>query len=177
MLTRLARKLRFLPLGIFWGAVAAVLSVDNFSRTFIVGDVEPVNWMVDWRSIFIILGPAIFACLIATILGNASLRWEFSPLRWSINWVVIGVSSCVGGVAISGLVFSLLYNIWWIYHYPLESSSNLYSAVQLILGATFFGWFFVSGILIESIIVQSLVLASSSLPVALVVRRVMRGAG
>ena len=177
LLTRLARRLRFLPLGMFWGVVTAILNVDNFSRIIVAGDIEPVNWLVDWRSIVIIVGPAIFACLIAALLGSAILKREFSPILWSANWVVIGVASCVGGFVISGLAFSLLYSIWGIFQYPSESSPNLYSALKFIVGGTIFVWFIACGLLIPPLVVQSLVFASSSLPVALVVRRLMIGAG
>ncbi len=177
LFTRLARRLQFLPLGMFWGVVTAMLDVDNFNRTYIVGDIEPVNSLVDSRSIFIIVGPAIFACLIATLLGSAILRRESSPILWSVNWVIIGVSSCVAGVAISGLAVPLLYTIWWSFQYPLESLSTSSSSLSLIPGVIFFAWLIVSLPLTASILVQSLILASSSIPVALVVRRLMIGAG
>ncbi len=178
MFTRLTLRLRFLPLGIFWGVVTAMLNVDNFSRILITRDIEPVNWLVDLRSIFVIVGPAIFACLIATLLGSAILRREFSPILWSVNWVVIGVSSCVGGVAISGLASPLLYIIWQSYQHPSVGLSTFFSSdLSLILGGIFFAWFFVSPPLIAPLVVQSIVFASSSLPVALVVRRLMIGAG
>ena len=177
LFTRLARRLRFLPLGMFWGVVTAILNVDNFSRIIVAGDIEPVNWLVDLRSIFVIVCPAIFACLIAALLGSAILRREFSPILWSVNWVVIGVASCVGGVAISVLASPPLYIIWQSFQYPLESLSISWSDLSLILGGTIFVWFIACGLLIPPLVVQSLVFASSSLPVALVVRRLMIGAG
>ena len=177
LFTRLARRLRFLPLGIFWGVVTAILNADNFSQIIIAGDIEPVDWLVDWRSIVIIVGPAVFACLIATLLGSASLRRDISPIQWSVSWVVIGVSSCGASVATSGLAFSLLYNIWQSYYSLLECSSTFLSGLELIVGGTLIGWVFAFWVLIGKIVVQSLVLASSSLPVALVVRRITLGVG
>ncbi len=182
LFTPLARKLQFLPLGMFWGVVTAVLNVDNFNQDLIVRGIQPVDLSADWMSIFITVGPAIFAFLIAIRMGSDVLRRESSPILWSVNWVVIGVSSCVAGVAISILAisilaFSLLYSISWSYLYPLESWSNLYSAFQLIVRGIFSGWMMAFWMLVAPILVQSLVFASSSLPVALVVRRLMIGAG
>ena len=177
LFTPLARKLTFLPLGLLWGVVTAVLNVDNFNEALIVRGIQPVDLSADWRSIFIRDCPAIFALLIATRVGRATLRRESSPILWSVNWVLIGVSSCVAGVAMSILAISLLHNIWWNYLYPSESSSNLYSALQFILGGTLSGWMSAFWVLVAPILVQSLVLSSSSLPVALVVRRLMTGVG
>ena len=89
---RLGLRLQFVPLGLLWGVVLA------YYMFFVHSPDRPAA--VDWET----MGPISGVCVIATLVGSAILRRELTAIRWMVNWVITGVASVVGGLAIFFLV-------------------------------------------------------------------------
>lgn len=171
-LARLPRWLKILPFGLFWAVVAVVFNVENYTRVWLLSDAAPSNWLADFRSIFVIVGPFLCTCFIANTLGKAILKPLRSATFWTFGWVFSAIASCVGGVAASNLAFSLWLNFWLSYWRIVRSLSELSSELALFIPFTLLGWLLLS---LDSmrIAIQSTVVAFSSIPIALVVRRLI----
>ena len=98
----LNRRLPFLAFGLFWGAVAGVFHIFNYAVLFSQGRVWQVDWTLIWAGLsdWTLVGPAVGACMIATVLSSAILKRELTGLTWIVNWAITGVVSCVGGVGL-----------------------------------------------------------------------------
>ncbi len=171
-LTLLSRTLHFLPLGMFWAAVGVAFNHENIANHWLFGDTEPFYWSADQRSIFVIVGPFLYTCLIATLLGRAILKPERSATTWAFNWVVAGVTSTVGGVMASSLVFPLMYSFWPSVWILMKGSSSLYGELSTQISYALVSWLFLS-VGSTPIVTQSTVVAISSIPIGLVVRRIV----
>ena len=98
----LNRWLPFLAMGMFWGVAAGVLHIFNYGVLFSHGRVWQVNWMLIWSGLndWTLVGPAVGAFMIATVLSNAMLKRELTALTWAVNWAITAVVSCAGGLAL-----------------------------------------------------------------------------
>ncbi len=154
---RLPRRLRFLPLGILWSVVAVWVSYLRYALSPVGG--YEVNWPV------LI---AIVACtsLIATFLANVMLRHGLSSIRWVFNWVITGVASCTGAIAI--LYLTLFFR--WALQQPAPSS---WSGVPDYIWDSILGLLLVSMGPVMMAFIGSTVVALVSAPVALIARRLI----
>ena len=100
--THLNRWLPFLAMGLFWGVVAGVLHIFNYGVLFSQGRVWQVNWTLIWSGLndWTLVGPAVGAFMIATVLSNAMLKRELTAFTWAVNWAITAVVSCVGGLGL-----------------------------------------------------------------------------
>ncbi len=172
-LARLDPRLRFLPIGLFWGALAGVLNLYNFALVY---DEEP-GWvdlstilpglfrLVDSPFFLVILGPIPVGCLTATLMGSAMLKLGLSSLEWIVRWVVIGAASCVVGVGASSLAYSL-----WAF-FETQMYSRLDPAEYI--GSVLFVWMFLSLLPSMLIAVESTLAALLLGPLSLIARRLI----
>ena len=91
-LNNLVRRLSFLPLGLLWGAVAGWFHIHSM--------LSPWDGYDEVNLLLVPGGTMACTCLIATFLGSTMLNRELSSIHWIGNWVVTGITSCVGGVVI-----------------------------------------------------------------------------
>ncbi len=157
---QLARRLRFLPLGLLWGVVAG--GFDSYHILSVASADDQVSWLVP-------IGIIACTCLIATPLGSAMLKRDLSSIRWVVNWMITGVASCGGAIAI---FYPALF-LWLSLLRPNPSAlSSPISFVADVLGGTLFALAFslVFGTLIA---IESAVVALVLAPFALLGRRLI----
>ena len=163
---QLDRRLRFLPLGLLWGLLGGGLHTYYFLYFHPPAEGDQINWLL------LILYIAC-TCLVATLLSSALLKRELSSIRWVVNWVITGVLSCVGGLAVFYVVLPsliALYDLvfYWLPFYP----RSWYSMPQLFVGIVF-AWFWFVLALGPKIAIASTMAALLSAPVSLVGRRLI----
>lgn len=159
-LTRLDRRLRFLPLGLLWGVVAAWFHTHHYLSPW--DGYDQVSWLVP-------VGTIACACLIGTPVASAMLRQDLSSIRWVVNWVITGVASCVGGIAIFYPALTLWLSLFQPTHFALSSPMSF---VANVLFATAIALVFslVIGIWIA---IESAAVALVLAPVSLLARRLI----
>ena len=159
-LTRLDGRLQFLPLGLLWGVVAAWFHTHHYLSPWDGYD------QVIWR---IPIGTIACTCLIGTPMASAMLRRELSSIRWVVNWVITGVASCVGGIAIFYL--ALFFWVSLLLPTPFALSSPISFAESVLFGTLIgLGFSLVIGTLIA---IESAVVALLLAPLSLLVRRLI----
>lgn len=173
---RLRSGFRFLSLGLLWGVVAGAFHIENCLRvsdyqSLLDGDVE-VRTVIP-----LIIVMIVGTCPIAALLGRALLKPDLSSISWSVNWVITGVASSAGGVAIFWLVVLV-----WGFAETGQIASSLPDDIDIVERLVFeaSAWLFASlgfGILIgvESAVVAVLLAPLSLLARWLIVRRTRVG--
>ena len=159
---RLRCRLQFLPLGLLWGVIAS--GFHTYHLLFVLDYPLADHELKDsWPLIRLVLMMMAGTCPIATLLGYALLKRELSPIRWIVNWVITGVASVMGGVAIFWLGFAL-----WMSTQELPPAwSNPIYAVGIFLILLWLGASLYFGVVIA---IESAVVAILSAPVSLLVR-------
>lgn len=163
--TRLDRRLRFIPLGLFWGLVAGGFNtfhglMADDERSVYYHGVELDELIIPM--ILVMVG----TCPTATLLGSALLKPRLSASSWIVNWVTTGVASSLGGVAIFWLAAAFLGV--WTGPPPAALSNPLYIIGSLMIEtlAILIG-FLIFGILI---VIESAVVALLLAPLSLLGR-------
>ena len=98
-------------------------------------------------------------CLIATFLGSTVLSRELSSIHWIGNWVVTGITSCVGGVAIFYIVLVSLLPTQG--SYPLSVEDSIFVLALISMGP------------VIEVATGSTVMALLSAPLSLLARRLV----
>ena len=124
---------------------------------------------VTWPLILLMALMMVGTCPIATLLGSIMLTHELSSIRWIFNWVITGVASSAGGVAIFWLIAALLMISQEL---PPVAFSNLTYVIGIIMWIIFSG---VMGSLFFGILIatESALVALLLAPLSLLVRRFM----
>ena len=164
--TGLNLRLQCLPLGLLWGMVASA-----FHIYFLFEVNPPYNVaIVRWPLILLMSMTMVGTCPIATLLGSVLLKRELSSIRWIVHWVMTGVVSCIGGVAIFYLVLAL-----WVVaqgSYPADPVERVgYAGFTILVGMI--GWFGLSLVFGIAIAIGSTVVALVSAPLSLLGRRLI----
>ncbi len=139
-LARLPRRLKFVPLGLFWAMTAGVVGLLDLFIVF-SGDLdEPVKWidvllrlpllLTDSRTLLMAFGPMACTALVAVFFGSKMLKRELSSRQWIANWIITGSVSCGVGVALFVLVFSFGSVVWMIW---IEPPPPLPSKVEYVV--------------------------------------------
>ena len=146
----LNRRLKFVPLGLLWGVVAGWFHTHSILSPW--DSYDQVNWL--WP-----IGTIACTCLIVTFLGSAMLKRELSSVHWIGNWVVTGITSCVGGVAIFYIVFVSLTPTQG--SYPLSVEDSIFVLALISMGP------------VIEVATGSTVMALLSAPLSLLARRLV----
>ena len=162
---RFGHRLKFLPLGLLWGVIGGGFHTYHFATLFdrSPSDSEPE---VIWPLILLMLLMMVGTCPIAILLGSVMLTHELSSIRWIFNWVITGVASSTGGVAIFWLIAALLMMLQGLH--PV-AFSNLGYVIGIIMWVIFSG---VMGSLFFGILIaiESALVALLLAPLSLLVR-------
>ena len=170
-------RLRFLPLGVFWGLVAGSLTTFRYISSPIGllgfdGDAG-LNWWKVEQIVVPILGAVAGSLLIAILLGNALLYRNSSSIRWLVDWVITGAASCAGGAAVFRLIFELrrLAKILELFlpTFSYDSPDFLYAVG--VIGVLWGGMFVLMSAVLMGIV--SAMLALLLAPLALLGRRLI----
>ena len=148
--TRLNRRLKFIPLGLLWGVVTGWFHTHSILSPW--DSYDEVNWLVPG-------GTMACTCLIATFLGSTVLSRELSSIHWIGNWVVTGITSCVGGVAIFYIVLVSLLPTQG--SYPLSVEDSIFVLALISMGP------------VIEVATGSTVMALLSAPLSLLARRLV----
>ena len=98
------RRLRFLPLGLFWGLVAGGL---NAYQVLWLTEPSPLYHGIELEEfVFLSIIGMVVTCPIATAFCGARLRREHSSTRWTLNWVITAFASSAAAIAIIFLMGS-----------------------------------------------------------------------
>ena len=161
--TQLDRRLQFLPLGLLWGVVAGGFHTYHIANMGSADD--QVNWLVP-------IGTIACTCPITALLGSAILKRELSSIRWVVNWMITGVASCAGGVAIFHMTGFFLVGLILPFNSTLPSPTYFVTSVlvAMLIGLGF-------ALIIGTVIaIESAVVALLLAPLSLLVRRLSRPA-
>ena len=151
---KLVRAVRFLPLGVLWGLVAAWFHTHAYLSPW--DGYDEVDWVIPVVTI-------AFTCPISTLMGVAMLKRQLPSLHWVANWVITGVASCVGTIGI--IYLTLLFWVFVLAPPPSSLSNPVHMILGLLLGLALVSM----GPLIE-VGIGSLAVATVTAPLSLLVR-------
>ena len=127
-ITQVDNRLKFLPLGLLWGFVAG--GFHTYHVLSLGSSDDQVNWLVP-------IGTIACCSLIALPLGSAMLKRELSTIRWVVNWMITGMASSAGGVAIFYPIF--FFGDALLRPTPLALSDPIFFVADLLGGSLIIG--------------------------------------
>ena len=148
---QLHRRLKFAPLGLLWGVVAGWFHTHSI--------LSPWDSYDEVNLLLVVGGTITCTCLIATFLCSTMLSRELSSIHWIGNWVVTGITSCVGGVVIFYVV--LISSLPTQGSHPPSVADFIFVSALISIGP------------IMEVATGSAVMALLSAPLSLVARRLI----
>ena len=116
------------------------------------------------------IGTIACCCLIALPLGGAMLKRELSSIRWVVNWMITGVASSAGGVAIFYPIF--FFGDALLRPTPLALSDPIFFVADLLGGTLIIGLAF--SLVVGTVIgIESAAVALLLAPLSLLGRRLI----
>ena len=160
-ITQVDNRLKFFPLGLLWGFVAG--GFHTYHVLSLGSSDDQVNWLVP-------IGTIACCSLIALPLGSAMLKRELSTIRWVVNWMITGMASSAGGVAIFYPIF--FFGDALLRPTPLALSDPIFFVADLLGGSLIIGLAF--SLVVGTVIgIESAAVALLLAPLSLLGRRLI----